>query len=163
MIAARETALDDLARRLGMDPRAELRIGGIYTPVVAHRGQAWVSGQVPRVGEVVQAVGRVPDQASVDLARQGARISAARTLLLLRQALGGLDRIEQVLRMGVFVHSSPEFGGHSEIGDAASEVLYEVLGREAGRHARTSVGVAQLPKGASVEVELTVAVREDQP
>jgi enamine deaminase RidA (YjgF/YER057c/UK114 family) len=161
MSTDREAALRRLASELGLDPDAEQRMGGNYTPVVAHGGQAWVSGQVPRVGTEVMAVGRVPDQASLELAKKGARVSALRTLILLRQAAGSLDRIAQVLRMGVFVHSAPDFGGHSEVGDAASEVLYAVLGEEAGRHARTSVGVAQLPKSAAVEIELTVALKQE--
>lgn len=155
----RSAALRRIAEQLGFDWNAELRIGGIYTPVVVHGGQAWVSGQVPRVGDQVKAVGRVPDQAPLDLAKQGARIAAVRALLLLERQAGGLDQVAQVLRLGVFVHSAPDFGGHSEVGDAASEVLYEVLGPEAGRHARTSVGVAQLPKSAAVEVELVAAMR----
>ncbi|TFY98895.1 RidA family protein [Ramlibacter humi] len=161
MIADREATLFRLAHELGLDPDAEQRIGGIYTPVVVHNGTAWVSGQVPRVGNEVIAVGRVPDQAPLELAKKGARVSALRALILVRQAAGGLDRIAQVLRMGVYVHSAPDFGGHSEVGDAASEVLYSVLGPQAGRHSRTSVGVAQLPKSASVEIELAVALQAE--
>jgi enamine deaminase RidA (YjgF/YER057c/UK114 family) len=163
MDTTRTGALRRIADELGFDLGAELRIGGIYTPVVVHGDTAWVSGQVPRIGDSVVAVGRVPDQASLELAKQGARVAALRTLVLLDRSAGGLDRVAQVLRLGVFVHSAPDFGGHSEIGDAASEVLYAVLGSEAGRHARTSVGVAQLPKGAAVEVELVAALHPGAP
>jgi enamine deaminase RidA (YjgF/YER057c/UK114 family) len=155
----RDTALQRIADKLGFDLAAPVRIGGNYTPVVVHGGQAWISGQVPRIGETVVAVGRVPDQVPLDQARRGAQVAAVRCLVQLRQAVGGLDNVAQALRMGVFVHSAPDFAGHSEVGDAASDVLYAVLGSKAGRHARTSVGVAQLPKGAAVEVELVVALQ----
>jgi enamine deaminase RidA (YjgF/YER057c/UK114 family) len=160
---SRDAALQRIADTLGFDLTAPVRIGGNYTPVVVHGGQAWISGQVPRIGETVVAVGRVPDQVTLEQARRGAQVAALRCLVQLREAAGGLQHVAQALRMGVFVHSAPDFGGHSEVGDAASDVLYQVLGAEAGRHARTSVGVAQLPKGAAVEVELVVALQPGAP
>jgi enamine deaminase RidA (YjgF/YER057c/UK114 family) len=75
----------------------------------------------------------------------------------LRQALGSLNRIERMLRLGVFVHSSADFTRQSEVADAASDLLHEVFG-SCGGHARTAVGVCQLPKNAAVEIELTVAI-----
>ena len=80
-----------------------------------------------------------------------------RALALLRQTLGSLDALSQVLRMTVFIHCSADFTQHSEVADAASELLYSVLGA-AGVHTRTSVGVFQLPKGAAVELDLIAAV-----
>lgn len=135
-----------------------LQQGGRYVPVVLHAGQAWVSGQVPRVGETVAVTGRVGESVSLDEARHAARICALRSLTLLAQALGSLDRIERVLRVGVFVQSGAGFTQHSEVADAASDLLHEVLG-EAGRHARTAVGVYQLPKNAAVELEMVAAVK----
>jgi len=76
-----------------------------------------------------------------------------RALALLRQSLGTLDGIGRILRMTVYVQCTQDFTQHSEVADAASDVFCKVLG-EAGRHARTSVGVHQLPKNATVELDL---------
>ena len=80
-----------------------------------------------------------------------------RALALLRQSLGTLDAISQLLRLTVYVQSAADFTQHSEVADAASDVLHTVLG-DAGRHTRTTVGVYQLPKNAAVELDLIAAV-----
>jgi len=116
----------------------------------------YISGQVPRVGTTVQVTGRVGAGTSLEQARTGARISVLRALALLQQQLGSLDRIQQVLRVTVYVQCADDFTQHSEVADAASDLLVEVLG-PAGRHTRTSVGVLQLPKNASVEIDLVAA------
>jgi enamine deaminase RidA (YjgF/YER057c/UK114 family) len=80
-----------------------------------------------------------------------------RALALLRQSLGSLDQVHKILRISVFVQSAQDFTQQSEVADGASEVLYAVLG-DAGVHTRTSVGVYQLPKNASVELDLIAVV-----
>jgi enamine deaminase RidA (YjgF/YER057c/UK114 family) len=80
-----------------------------------------------------------------------------RALAILRQSPGGLQRIRKILRITVYVQSAADFTQHSEVADAASEVLYSIFA-EAGVHTRTSVGVYQLPKNASVELDMIVAV-----
>ena len=77
----------------------------------------------------------------------------------LKQALGDLDRVVRVIKMTGFVASAPGFTQQPQVIDAASELLGQVLG-EAGQHARSAVGVAELPRGVPVEIELVVAVRE---
>lgn len=132
--------------------------GGDYVPVVHDGDVAYVSGQVPRVGQQVVVTGRVGETVTLADAQHAARICAIRGLLLLEAQLGDLDRIARVLRVGVYVQSSPTFTQQSEVADAASALLKAVLGDE-GAHTRTSVGVSQLPKDASVEVEMTVRTR----
>jgi enamine deaminase RidA (YjgF/YER057c/UK114 family) len=83
-----------------------------------------------------------------------------RALVLLRQSLGSLDRIAQLLRVTVYTQSAADFTQQSEVADAASDLLHTVLGA-AGTHTRTSVGVAQLPKNAAVELDLIAAVTPD--
>lgn len=149
---------DRLARCIaetGHDFDGPILAGGDYVPVVHDAGLAWVSGQVPRVGSQVVVTGRVGDTTSLADARRAARICAIRALLLLRHELGSLDRVRRVLRVGVFTQSAAGFTQHSEVADAASALIKAVFG-EAGAHARTSVGVYQLPKDASVELEMTV-------
>ena len=158
MDTSRETTLQRIAGELGYSFEGELRIGGNYAPVVVHGGTAWVSGQVPRVGDTVVSVGRVGADATLADAQRGAQVGMLRALVQLGRAVGGLAHVTQALRVGVFVQSAPDFSAQSEVGDAASAVLVAVLGPQAGRHARTSVGVAQLPKNATVEIELVAAV-----
>jgi enamine deaminase RidA (YjgF/YER057c/UK114 family) len=97
---------------------------------------------------------------SLTQAQLGAKVCAMRALALLRQNLGSLDRIQQVMRVTVYTQSATDFTQQSEVADAASEVLHTVLGA-AGIHTRTSVGVAQLPKNATVEVDLIAAFTPD--
>ena len=158
-MATREQRLQACIARLRYAFDGPIRGGGDYRPVVVDGTLAHVSGQVPRVGEQVVVTGRVGAGTSLEDARRAAQVCAIRALLLLAQAAGGLDRIARVLRVGVFVQCAPDFTQLSEVADAASALLQEVLG-EAGAHARTSVGVYQLPKNASVELEMTARLAD---
>jgi enamine deaminase RidA (YjgF/YER057c/UK114 family) len=159
MPSSRDQALQRQIDDLGLDFGGPLRIGGDYVSVVRDGSVAYVSGQVPRVGETVRVTGRVGETTSLADARRGAQISAIRALLLLRDSFGSLDAIRQVLKVGVFVQCAASFTQQSEVADAASALLKSVLG-DAGAHTRTSVGVYQLPKDASVEVDMVVGIEE---
>ena len=148
----RDEKLKQVAAEFGFDPDETIRIGGKYTPVVIDGSTAYVAGQVPRIGEVVHFVGIVGDSVSLEDGRRAAGISALRALALIRKQCGTLDAIATVPRMTVYVRSAPGFTMQSEVADGASDVLVAVLG-DAGVHTRSSVGVLQLPKGASVEAD----------
>lgn len=135
-----------------------MKIGGDYVPVMFDGNVAYVSGQVPRIGSDIVVVGSVGAAVSLTEARRAAQICALRALAFLQRELGSLDRVRQVLKVSVFTQSAPGFTQQSEVADAASALLHRVLG-EAGRHARTSVGVFQLPKNASVELDLVASIR----
>ena len=156
-MSTHQSKFQSLANELGYSFDGEIKIGGNYTSVVRHGDTAYVSGQIPRVGSTVVVAGCVGDGVTLAKAQLAAKVCAMRALALLAQNLGSLDAISQALRMTVYVQSSKDFTQQSEVSDAASSVLYAVLG-EAGVHARTSVGVAQLPKNATVELDLIVAV-----
>jgi enamine deaminase RidA (YjgF/YER057c/UK114 family) len=153
----RQQRFDALAASLGYDFGGELKIGGNYTSTVRHGHEMWVSGQVPRVGSTVVVTGRVGSEVTLADAQKAAKVCALRALKLLGQNLGSLDQVERILRVTVFTQSAADFTQQSEVADAASEVFHTVLG-EAGIHTRTSVGVYQLPKNASVELDLVAAV-----
>jgi enamine deaminase RidA (YjgF/YER057c/UK114 family) len=153
----REREFQAVARELGYDFNGEIKIGGNYTPVVQHGGQAYVSGQVPRVGNEIVVTGRVGADVTLERAQLAAQICVMRALALLRQSPGSLEGISRVLRVTVFVQVADGFTQLSEVADGASEILFRVLG-DAGVHTRTSVGVAQLPKNAAVELDLIAAV-----
>jgi len=146
-----------LAAELGQGFDGEIKIGGHYVPLLQHGDTVHLSGQIPRLGDTVMVTGRAGDDVSLAQAQQAARISAMRCLVLLQRHLGSLARVATLLRMGVFVQCSAGFTQHSEVADAASDLLHEVLGA-AGLHTRTSVGIYQLPKNAAVEIELSAAV-----
>ena len=157
MQTSRDTQFTQLATQLGYSFDGEIKIGGNYVAAVRHESHLYISGQIPRVGNTVVVVGRVGAEVSVPQAQLAAKVCAMRALALLRQSLGSLDKVERILRISVFVQSAQDFNQQSEVADGASEVLYTVLG-DAGVHTRTSVGVYQLPKNASVELDLIAAV-----
>jgi enamine deaminase RidA (YjgF/YER057c/UK114 family) len=130
-----------------------------YLPVTLHRGLAHVAGQLPKVDGEVRVQGKAGGTVSLETARGEARICILQGLACLKQALGNLDRIERVLKVTGFVASAPGFNDQPKVLDAASDLLGEILG-DAGRHARSAVGVAELPRNAAVEIEMIVAYRE---
>ncbi|WP_137009350.1 RidA family protein [Aquitalea aquatilis] len=141
------------AAAVGFDADDEIRIGGNYQALVRDGNLLYVSGQVPRIGSEVVVKGAVGGEIDLAAAQHGARIAVLRCLALLQRELGSLEQIARMLTMTVYVRSAAGFAQQSEVADAASELLLQVMG-DAGRHARTSVGVAELPKGAAVEIAL---------
>jgi enamine deaminase RidA (YjgF/YER057c/UK114 family) len=154
---SRDALFEQLAADLGHDFSGEMRIGGNYVPAIRNGDEVYVSGQIPRVADSVVVTGRVGAETSLEQARAAARICVMRALAILRQLLGSLDAVGSILRITVYVQSGPDFVQQSEVADAASEVLYAVLG-PCGAHTRTSVGVCQLPKNASVELDLIAGI-----
>jgi enamine deaminase RidA (YjgF/YER057c/UK114 family) len=132
--------------------------------VVVHGGRARTSGQLPRDhdGALVHpgTLGAAPDAGglSVEQGSEAARWCALNALSVLRAELGGLDRIERVLTVLGFVASVPGFAQQPAVVDGASRLLHEVFG-DAGRHSRSAIGVAALPRGGAVEIEVEVALR----
>ncbi|MET0271218.1 MAG: RidA family protein [Sphingomonas sp.] len=128
-----------------------------YVPVVLAGGLAHVSGQLPfREGQLM--VGRLGEDRDIDYGRTAAERCAVMILAQLNKALGSLDRIERVVKLGVFVSSTAEFTAQPKVADGASELMAAVFG-DAGRHARSAVGVPVLPLGAAVEIDAIIAVR----
>ncbi|QBI18423.1 RidA family protein [Egibacter rhizosphaerae] len=123
-----------------------------YVPVAVHGDLAFVSGQLPKEEGEVRITGRVGEDADLEEARTAARICVLQGLAVTADALGGLDRIRRVVRVTGFVASAEGFHGQPKVVDAASDLLAEVFG-DAGRHARSAVGVAELPRDAPVELE----------
>ena len=129
--------------------------------VVVHRGIARTSGQLPRVDGVLTCTGTLGRTVTVEEGREAAAVCALNALSVLEVALGSLDRVERVLTVTGFVASAPDFHDQPSVVDGASAVLFDVFGPP-GRHSRSAVGVAALPRGGAVEIEVTVAV-VDQP
>ena len=126
-----------------------------YMPVTLHDGVAYVSGQLPKIDGEVRVFGKVGREVTLDAARKEARVCALQALACLKEALGDLSRLRRVLKLTGFVASAPGFNEQPKVIDAASELLVELLG-ESGRHARSAIGVAELPRDAAVEIEFVV-------
>lgn len=126
--------------------------------VVVHDGVARTSGQLPRIEGRLTCLGRLGDSVSIEDGRAAAAVCALNALAVLEVALGSLDRIDRVLTVTGYVASAPDFHEQPAVVDGASQVLADVFG-DAGRHTRSAIGVAALPRGGAVEIEVTVAVR----
>lgn len=128
-----------------------------YVPAVEIGGLLHISGQLPfRGGDLM--TGRVGEDVNVEFGYEAARNCALMLLAQMEQALGSLDRVERVVKLGVFVASDPHFTEQPKVANGASELMQAVFG-DAGKHARSAVGVPALPLGAAVEVDAIVAVK----
>ena len=138
---------------LGYPLDRTLSAGAIYRPVVVDGSTVYVSGCVPFDGDRnLASKGKVPSQVPLEAARRAAALCAANVLRLVRQELGSLDQIERMLRVTGYVNSDADFTEQHLVINGASQLFIDVLG-DHGWHARSAVGMAQLPLGASVEVE----------
>ena len=130
-----------------------------YVPVVVTGNIAHVSGQLPFVeGKLV--TGRLGEDVSLEQGQAAARACGLMVLAQLEAALGSLDRVERIVKLGAFIASADGFTDQPKVANGASELMAEVFG-EAGKHARSAVGVPVLPLGAAVEVDALVALRAD--
>lgn len=154
---SRDARFQEQAQALGCRFDGEIKIGGHYVPWVRDGHHIYLSGQIPRVDDTVVVTGAAGASASLADAQKAAQVCVMRALALLQRALGSLDAVQSILRITVYVQSAPGFTQQSEVADGASDLLFAVLG-DAGAHTRTSVGVLQLPKNATVEVDLIAAV-----
>lgn len=124
-----------------------------YVPAQVTGNLVYTAGQLPMMGGVLPAVGKVGAEVGADEAKEFARICALNALAAAESVIGSLDRVTRVVKVVGFVASAPDFTGQPGVINGASELLGEVFG-EAGAHARSAVGVAVLPLDAPVEVEL---------
>jgi len=130
-----------------------------YVPAVRTGSYVYTAGQLPLAEGKLLATGKVGAEVSAEEAARLARTCALNGLAAVASVAGGLSAIRRVVKVTGFVASSPGFTGQPQVLNGASELLLEVLG-EAGRHARSAVGVAELPLDAPVEVELIAEVGE---
>lgn len=130
---------------------------GSYIPAVRSVHHVFTSGQLPFRDGKLNHVGKVPGDVPVAQASEAARIAMINALAAAAQTAGGVDAIKRVARVCVYVNCSPGFVEQPAVANGASDFLVEVFG-ELGRHARSAVGAAELPRGAVVEVELVVEV-----
>ena len=144
-----------------------LKLPGPFPPhdpldaVVVHRGTARTSGCLPRDADGRFATGLLGRDVTTTDGAACAELCAQNAVSLLRAALGSLDAIERVLTVTVFIACASDFVEQPVVADGASAMLVSLFG-DAGRHSRSAIGVAALPRGAPVEIEVTVALREER-
>ena len=145
---------------LGIELPAPREPAFSYSAVVIDNGLAWVSGQLPWLDGSNSLVysGRLGEHVNVTEGKSCARACILNGLAVLKKTSGSLDRIERVIKLVGYVASAKDFHEQPAVIDAASNLLVEIFG-DAGTHARSAVGVAQLPRGAPVEIELVVRLR----
>lgn len=146
---SRDTTLERLGYPLDrINPEGKLVAAAVID------GQTiYASGQVPFDGPDLLYKGKVPSEVSLEDAKKAAALCAANVLRAVRRLVGSLDNVDRVVRITGYVNSEPDFTEQHIVMNGASELVLEVFG-DAGRHARTALGLAQLPLGASVEVEM---------
>jgi enamine deaminase RidA (YjgF/YER057c/UK114 family) len=128
-----------------------------YVPAVLTGSYVYTSGQLPMSGGKLLATGKVGAEVSAEEAAELAATCALNAVAAAASVAGGLDGIRRIVKVTGFVASSPEFTGQAQVINGASELLLDVFG-DAGRHARSAVGMAVLPLNAPVEVELIAEV-----
>jgi enamine deaminase RidA (YjgF/YER057c/UK114 family) len=129
-----------------------------YVPAVEQAGLLHISGQVSFAEDGSLIKGRLGEDMGIDDGIAAARRCGVMLVAQMKAALGSLDRVERVVKLGVFVNSAPAFVDQPKVANGASELMQEIFG-DAGRHARSAVGVAVLPLGVAVEVDAIVAVK----
>lgn len=154
-----------------MSHSERLEAAGIVLPAVATPAGSYVPAI--RVGDLIMTSGQLPfkdgalmgtgivgaaDGVSPEFAAQCARVAALNAVAAAADVAGGIDAIASVVKVVGFVASDPSFGGQPGVINGASDVLVEIFG-DVGRHARSAVGVAALPLGSPVEVEIVVSLR----
>jgi enamine deaminase RidA (YjgF/YER057c/UK114 family) len=154
------TPAEDRLAKLGIhlpDPPTPF---GAYVPAVRAGSLLFLSGTLATAGHAATMIGVVGKDLDVQAGRRAAQAAALNALALARQHLGSLDRVSRVVRLGVYVAATPEFKDHVKVADGASELFRDVFGEEK-LSSRLVIGVASLPLGSPVELEVILDVKSD--
>jgi enamine deaminase RidA (YjgF/YER057c/UK114 family) len=151
-------SIDQRLAELGINLPEPAAPVAAYVPAVEANGVLHISGQisVDENGELIK--GRLGEDMDVDAGTAAARRCGIMLIAQMKAALGSLDRVQRVVKLGAFVSSAASFTDQPKVANGASVLMQEVFG-EAGRHARSAVGVPVLPLGVAVEIDAIVAVK----
>jgi enamine deaminase RidA (YjgF/YER057c/UK114 family) len=142
-------------QELGLELPQVPRPAGSYVPAVRTGNLVFTAGQVSFEDGEIRVTGKVGDAVSLEEAQHAARLCALNALAAAASEAGGLDRISRIIKVVGYVASAPGFNGQPQVVNGASDLLGEIFG-ENGHHARSAVGVVELPLGVPVEVEMIV-------
>ena len=149
---------DDRLTELGIELPSVMAPAGMYVPAVRTGNLVFLSGQGPRRVDGSIIMGKVGRDLDVDEAKEAARVTGLNLLAALREELGSLDRVTRIVKLLGMVNCEPGFNNTPGVINGCSELLLEVFGEEVGTHARSAVGMAELPFDIAVEIELVVEV-----
>ena len=149
------TILDQIAS-LGLTLPAVPAPVAAYVNCVRTGNLLFLSGGLPIDGDK-KVIGKVPTDVSIEEAQEGARIIILNRLAIIQEEIGSLDKVKRIVALSGFVSSEPDFYGHPQVINGASELLVEIFG-DKGKHSRTALGVAALPLNVAVEINLIVEV-----
>lgn len=130
---------------------------GVYVPATLVGNLAYTSGQIPIEAGEVQCCGKVGDNVSLEAAQRAARLCALNALAAIADVVGGIDKITRIVRVCVFVASTPNFTDQPKVANGASTLCGELFG-DAGKHVRSAVGVSSLPLDSAVELEMVAEI-----
>ncbi len=143
---------------LGLELPEPTRPFAAYVPAVRTGNLVYISGQGPMRDGAVAYPGKVGADVTPEQAKEAAQLACLAGLAALKAEIGDLGRVTRVVKLTVFVNSAPGFDQQPAVANGASELLQEVFG-ETGRHARSAVGMAELPFGIPVEIEFVFEVQ----
>ena len=129
-----------------------------YLPYVLNEKTIYTAGQLPLVNGKLKFVGKLGKELSIDEGMEAAKLCVLNCLGVLKTAAGSLDNIDQIMKITVFVNSSDGFTDQPKVANGASEFLVEIFG-EKGKHARSAVGVNELPINSPIEIELIAKLK----
>jgi len=129
-----------------------------YVNCVRSGNLLYLSGGLPIDGDK-KVIGKVPSDVSIEEAKEGARMIILNRLAVIQDEIGSLDKVRQIVSLGGFVNSEPDFYGHPQVVNGASELLVEIFG-DKGKHSRTALGAAALPLNVAVEINLIVEIED---
>ncbi len=151
--------IDQRLQDLGIELPEPSKPGANYVPYVRAGDLLFMTGQLSQWNGERRFIGKLGREYRIEEGQQAARLCALNVLAHARAALGGdLDRIVRCVRVAGYVNGVPEFTGHSQVMNGASDLFVQIFG-ESGRHARMAVGVSALPYDVAVEVEAVFEVR----
>lgn len=142
-----------LIKSMGIELPKESPSGAIYKPVRQVGRTLFISGQIPVENGQIKYTGKLKDDSDIERGRQAARLCIVNMLAAVKEQIGNLDLVTQVVKIQVFVNSVTGFTFQHLVANGASELLIDVFGKEDGCPARTAVGTNQLPLDVTVEIE----------
>src|SRR5580704_3322726 len=154
---ARQVSAEQRLAELGINLPAPPEPFGTYAEAVQTGNLLFLTGMMPTEGRTAKFTGRVGAELDVEAGRQAAHLAALNGLAVVRQHLGSLDRVTRIVRLGVMVATSGDFRDQPKVADGASELLRSIFGKDKNP-CRLVYGVASLPLGAAVELELIFEV-----
>lgn len=150
--------IENRLQELGIELPQAAAPAANYIPTLISGNQLIISGQLPMQDGSLKITGQLGEELSIAEGKEAAKLCAINILAQVKQALGGFDRVEQLLKLGGFVNAPASFVDHPQVINGASDFMVEVLG-DAGRHTRFAVGAAGLPFNAAVEIDALFALK----